>query len=169
MHWRINRHQSWLRQTRYLPMMNRSSGYQNQQIWWNRDQKILIKNQRPPAEHGSVAPSKGLPHTPYLCWWPLIFIANKDNLMLGKKIAALDRIYAVYDGYCTTLDMACQKYCAHCCTTNVTLTTLGYGEITPISSPARSFAVLEAMMGQIYLAVLIARLVGIHIAQSSRS
>ena len=51
----------------------------------------------------------------------------------------------------------------------VTLTTLGYGEITPISTPARSFAILEAVMGQIYLAVLIARLVGIHIAQSSRS
>ncbi len=47
--------------------------------------------------------------------------------MLEKKIAALNRIYAVYDGFCTTLDMACQKYCAHCCTTNVTLTTLeGY-------------------------------------------
>ncbi|MGD8985578.1 MAG: potassium channel family protein [Desulfobacteraceae bacterium] len=51
----------------------------------------------------------------------------------------------------------------------VTLTTLGYGEITPVSAPARSFALLEAMMGQLYLAVLIARLVGIHIAQSSRS
>jgi hypothetical protein len=51
----------------------------------------------------------------------------------------------------------------------VTLTTLGYGEITPISTPARSFAILEAMMGQLYLAVLIARLVGTHIAQSSRS
>ncbi|NOQ96300.1 MAG: two pore domain potassium channel family protein [Desulfobacterales bacterium] len=51
----------------------------------------------------------------------------------------------------------------------VTLTTLGYGEITPISAPARSFAILEAMMGQLYIAVLIARLVGIHIAQSSRS
>jgi len=51
----------------------------------------------------------------------------------------------------------------------VTLTTLGYGEITPISAPARSFAILEAMIGQLYLAVLIARLVGIHIAQSSRS
>jgi len=51
----------------------------------------------------------------------------------------------------------------------VTLTTLGYGEITPISAPARSFAILEAMIGQLYLAVLIARLVGIHITQSSRS
>jgi hypothetical protein len=51
----------------------------------------------------------------------------------------------------------------------VTLTTVGYGDMTPISAPARSFAVLEAMMGQLYLAVLIARLVGIHIAQPRRS
>jgi len=51
----------------------------------------------------------------------------------------------------------------------VTLTTLGYGDMTPVSGPARSLALLEAMMGQLYLAVLIARLVGIHIAQSSRS
>ncbi|MBW1997400.1 MAG: two pore domain potassium channel family protein [Deltaproteobacteria bacterium] len=51
----------------------------------------------------------------------------------------------------------------------VTLTTLGYGDITPLSPPARSLALLEAIMGQLYLAVLIARMVGIHIAQSSRS
>ena len=50
----------------------------------------------------------------------------------------------------------------------VTLTTVGYGDMTPISGPARSFAVLEAMMGQLYLAVLIARLVGMHIAQPRR-
>jgi hypothetical protein len=48
----------------------------------------------------------------------------------------------------------------------VTLTTLGYGDITPIGSPARSLALLEAIMGPLYLAVLIARLVGIHIAQA---
>jgi hypothetical protein len=48
----------------------------------------------------------------------------------------------------------------------VTLTTLGYGDITPISTPARSLALLEAMMGQLYLAVLVARLVGLHISQS---
>jgi voltage-gated potassium channel len=50
----------------------------------------------------------------------------------------------------------------------VTLTTLGYGDITPRSSPARIFAVLEAVLGQIYLAVLVARLVGLHIAQAGR-
>lgn len=49
----------------------------------------------------------------------------------------------------------------------VTLTTLGYGDITPLSGPARSLAVLEAVTGQLYLAVLIARLVGIHISQAA--
>lgn len=49
----------------------------------------------------------------------------------------------------------------------VTQTTLGYGDITPLTAPARSLSLLEAVIGQLYLAVLIARLVGIHIAQSS--
>jgi len=42
----------------------------------------------------------------------------------------------------------------------VTLTTLGYGDITPVSSAARSLSVVEAAIGQIYLAVLVASLVG---------
>ena len=50
----------------------------------------------------------------------------------------------------------------------VTLTTLGYGDITPISAEARSFSLLEATVGQIYLAVLIAGLVGVYISQSIR-
>ena len=48
-----------------------------------------------------------------------------------------------------------------------TLTTLGYGDILPRSSTARTMAVLEAVMGQIYLAVLIARLVGLHIVHGN--
>ena len=51
----------------------------------------------------------------------------------------------------------------------VTLTTLGYGDITPVSLPAMHFAVLEAFIGQLYLTVLIARLVGVHISQSMES
>jgi hypothetical protein len=50
----------------------------------------------------------------------------------------------------------------------VTQTTLGYGDITPLTAPARSLSLLEAIIGQLYLAVLIARLVGIQISQSSR-
>ena len=45
----------------------------------------------------------------------------------------------------------------------MTLTTVGYGDVVPRSSAARTMAVLEAVMGQFYLAVLIARLVGLHI------
>ncbi len=50
----------------------------------------------------------------------------------------------------------------------VTLTTLGYGDITPATSIARSLAAFEAVMGQLYLAVLVARLVGLHTSQSFR-
>jgi hypothetical protein len=48
-----------------------------------------------------------------------------------------------------------------------TLTTLGFGDIVPRSPVARTLSMLEAVMGQIYLTVLIARLVGLHIVQAS--
>jgi hypothetical protein len=48
----------------------------------------------------------------------------------------------------------------------ITLTTLGYGDITPLSAPANSLSLLEAVIGQLYLAVLVARLVGLHIVHS---
>jgi len=44
----------------------------------------------------------------------------------------------------------------------VTLTTLGYGDITPVHHAARSLAMLEALTGQLYPAILIARLVTLH-------
>jgi voltage-gated potassium channel Kch len=47
----------------------------------------------------------------------------------------------------------------------VTLTTVGYGDITPLSPAARTLAWLEAMMGQFYIAVLVAFLVGIRVSQ----
>lgn len=50
----------------------------------------------------------------------------------------------------------------------VTLTTLGYGDVIPLSSGARTLATLEALAGQLYLAVLVARLVALQIAHSRR-
>ena len=47
----------------------------------------------------------------------------------------------------------------------VTLTTLGYGDINPVSPEARSLAITEAVVGQLYLVVLVAGLVGMHLAQ----
>lgn len=47
------------------------------------------------------------------------------------------------------------------------LTTLGYGDIVPLTTPARYASVLEAVAGQMYLTILVARLVGMHISQKS--
>jgi len=49
----------------------------------------------------------------------------------------------------------------------VTITTVGYGDITPASYPARSLSNVEAIMGQIYMTVLVARLVSLQITQST--
>jgi hypothetical protein len=47
----------------------------------------------------------------------------------------------------------------------ITMTTVGYGDITPSSSSARVFAALEGLLAQLYLAIIIARLVSLEIAQ----
>lgn len=47
----------------------------------------------------------------------------------------------------------------------VTMTTLGYGDISPISPWARTLAWIQALIGQLYLAITIAGLVGVHIAR----
>jgi voltage-gated potassium channel Kch len=49
----------------------------------------------------------------------------------------------------------------------VTLTTVGYGDITPVGGGVRMLAIFEALAGQLYLTLLVARLVGIHISQAT--
>lgn len=44
----------------------------------------------------------------------------------------------------------------------VTIATLGYGDVVPASAPARGLAVVEGVSGQMYLAVLVARLVSLY-------
>ncbi|MEM8609692.1 MAG: ion channel [Myxococcota bacterium] len=51
----------------------------------------------------------------------------------------------------------------------VCFTTMGFGDIVPVSSLARSLSAVAGVFGQLYLAVMIARLVGLHIAHMSRS
>jgi hypothetical protein len=51
----------------------------------------------------------------------------------------------------------------------VTLTTVGYGDVTPIGPAARSLAMLEALTGQLFPAVLLARLVSLEIYHRTRS
>lgn len=49
-----------------------------------------------------------------------------------------------------------------------TLTTMGYGDIVPSSPHAKSIATLEAVVGVMYVATIIARLVGLHTAHAGQ-
>lgn len=44
----------------------------------------------------------------------------------------------------------------------ITLTTVGYGDITPRSDLAQMFSSSEALLGQLYLAIFIARMMGLY-------
>lgn len=50
-----------------------------------------------------------------------------------------------------------------------TITTFGIGDILPVHRLARMLVALEAVVGQLYLAVLIGRFVGLHISQPNRN
>ena len=51
----------------------------------------------------------------------------------------------------------------------ITLTTIGYGDITPLHPFARSLAMAEGLAGQLYPAILIARLVSLRVETRKRS
>jgi len=51
----------------------------------------------------------------------------------------------------------------------VTLTTVGFGDITPVSPVARSLTILEALVGQLYPAILLGRLVSLQTQNSTET
>lgn len=50
----------------------------------------------------------------------------------------------------------------------VTLTTVGYGDLLPASDIARGLSIVESVSGQLFLAVMIGRMVGAHLQSKSR-
>jgi len=74
----------------------------------------------------------------------IIFV--KNNVDVAKPLTANEIIYYSY----------------------TTLTTLGYGDITPLTPIGRTVSVLEAIFGQLFLAFLVARLVAIYTAKALR-
>ena len=50
-----------------------------------------------------------------------------------------------------------------------TLTTLGYGDIAPVTKYARILAILESVTGPVYLAIFVAQIIGMNIAQKMKS
>jgi hypothetical protein len=86
-------------------------------------------------------------------------------LLLGLVFAQLSRILALYIpgayamfGQPAEYDQLRYNFVYY---SFVTLTTTGFGDITPIHPYARSLAAFEALIGTLYLAVLIARLVAL--------
>ncbi|MEY4685566.1 MAG: hypothetical protein RLZ25_2025 [Pseudomonadota bacterium] len=51
----------------------------------------------------------------------------------------------------------------------ITLATVGYGDITPIQPLAAMIAALEAIVGQMYVGIVIARLVGLHLMETTET
>jgi len=77
----------------------------------------------------------------------IMYLFDPGSFHFGSDLIADSRLRFLYFSY-------------------VTITTLGYGDISPVAPIARSTAMLEAMVGQIYLVVLVAWLVGMHVSQS---
>jgi voltage-gated potassium channel Kch len=50
-----------------------------------------------------------------------------------------------------------------------TITTVGYGDIVPVHPFSRTLATIEALVGQLYPAILLARLVSLSVVDSRRS
>ena len=51
----------------------------------------------------------------------------------------------------------------------VTLTTLGYGDISPVTPIARFMVYMEAVVGVFYMAILVASLIGVSINESQKN
>ena len=50
----------------------------------------------------------------------------------------------------------------------VTMTTVGYGDMAPVTPVARTLATMEALVGQVYLTILVARLVGMFLVHQQK-
>ena len=77
-------------------------------------------------------------------------------ILLGLAFGAIVQTLSALDADAYTQDMRDgASYFSF-----VTLTTLGYGDINPVSDLARSLATLEALLGQVLMVTLVARFVG---------
>jgi Fe-S-cluster containining protein len=66
---------------------------------------------------------------------------------LEKKLEALTRVYKIYDAYSATLNLACKPKCAHCCTTNVTMTTLEAYKIIYDLAATGKYEIIDSLKG----------------------
>ena len=88
-----------------------------------------------------------------------IFGAASIYLLLGVMFASIyGFIETVHPGAFGGLDPAQNLRAEMMYFSFVTLTTLGYGDVSPVAPFARSLAIVEAVIGVLYIAIVIARL-----------
>jgi voltage-gated potassium channel Kch len=119
-----------------------------------------------------------------ICWTLLLQIFDNEGPVTQVSIQAAIAVYLLFGAAWSNAYLIAQQHnpgsfrstVALSSTSSdewlyfsyVTLTTLGYGEITPLSPVARSLAVGEALTGQLFLAVLVARLIGKEMASKQQ-
>jgi len=90
--------------------------------------------------------------------YSLVFICDPSSFDLGRSIEGMDDLMGIH-----TEGMSRLLYFSF-----VTMTTLGYGDITPQSRIAGDLVIMQALIGQIYLVVIIGRLVSVAVSTSER-
>ena len=99
-----------------------------------------------------------------------IFAGVCVYLLLGHFFGILFEVVAIEQGHSILMD-ADGKYASQDETfyfSYVALTTAGFGDVRPINALGRSLSMVEALTGQLYLVLLLGRLVGLHISQSEK-
>ena len=96
------------------------------------------------------------PHRPF---YRALFVINPHSFRLPAGVSAV-----IFEDQNRSeprlMDFAYYSFTA--------LTTTGFGDITPASGPSRTVSIVEAIVGQLFLAVLIARLVSLELIHSHR-
>ena len=97
----------------------------------------------------------------------VIFGALTIYLFLGMLAGASNQLIYIFDnqsfyGSLEGMDISALRYYSF-----VTMTTLGYGDIAPVTQIARAVAVFYSLAGQLYLAVIVALIVGKYVANSA--
>ncbi len=82
-------------------------------------------------------------------------------LLIGICFASLYRSLSAIEGYDLFVDYGPAKPGDYSYFSFVTLTTLGYGDLMPRSDAARTLAIFEAIMGQVFLVTAVARIVSL--------
>jgi hypothetical protein len=90
--------------------------------------------------------------------YSLVFISDPSAFALGRSIEGTTDLIGI-----NTQGMSRLIYFSF-----VTMTTLGYGDIAPHGRLAENLAILQALTGQIYLVVIMARLVSLAVTTADR-